>query len=756
MKTFIHLIIMSVVWALTNPVAFTQNNTLSGLVVDEGQNILVGASLYWKGTQTGAITNEDGYFSLDKHPSIAQLVVSYVGYQADTILIEDSDSEILIMLALGSDLEEVQITETQLDHFASTVQTINTEVIGSGELRKAACCNLSESFTTNGTVSVSYSDAVTGAKEIQMLGLRGIYSQMLLENRPAMRGLGYTFGMEYIPGTWVSNISIAKGATNITTGYEGITGNLNIELIKPFEAEPVFVNGYVNHVGRSELNVHLNKNINTKWSTGLLLHGNYFDGSVDHNEDTFLEMPQKQQLNGLFRAFYRDKYWRGQFNVQALSSLHRGGQLDFVEGVTNDLYGFELNTNRVEVFGKMGYLGFANPFKSVGFIMNATYHQNEGFMGRKPYEGVQRSVYTSLVLQNILRTTDHNYKLGINYFLDDYDEAFDGIDFDRTEMVTGLFAEYSYVRPEGPNDERRWGVVAGLRADYHNLFGAFIVPRVSFKYNFDDHSVVRISAGRGVRTARVVAENFGMLNSARTLNRTEALQPEDAWNIGFNVVKNVKLFQQTLSLSLDAYSTRFVNQVVVDRETVSDEILLYNLDGQAYANNLMLMAIYTPLPRTDLKLVYKFNDVRTTCSGDLEQMPLVAKHRGLITLDYYTKNERWRFNTSLQLVGQQRLPVMSHTDHSAAGHASLELYQVLGETPSYATLNAQVTHTFKDTRWEVYVGGENLTNYMQHHPIIGASDPFNEDASIPLFDASQIYAPIMGAIIYGGFRFSIK
>lgn len=745
-------IIAIVVFAIVSNIAIGQ--PVAGMVVDQNKEILVGATLTWQGTSTGTSTDLEGYFKIDRIETTNMLVVSYVGFQSDTIQIDPTDEEILIILALGVEMDEVEVTAKEMDNFTSTLQTFNVEVVSSKELKKAACCNLSESFETNGSVNVSYTDAVTGAKEIEMLGLRGIYSRLMVENRPAMRGLGYTFGMEYIPGTWVERISIAKGASNVVNGYEGITGNINVELIKPFEGERVHVNGYVNHVGRSELNVHLNHKINEKWSVGTLLHGNYFNKAVDHNEDNFYDVPLKSNLNGLFRVFYRGDMIRSQLNVQALTSSHSGGEIATINP-QRDQYIFDLNTDRVEVFGKVGYIGFANPLASLGWIYNGTYHKNTGVFGVDNYEATQRSFYTNLIYQSILMSSEHTYKIGASYVYDDYQEDLSNQNFDLTESVVGVFSEYSYIQPETPTRKLGLGVVAGLRADYHNLFGLFVIPRLSVKYNFDENTVARFNVGRGIRTARILAENYGIMTSARVINVTEALQPEDAWNVGVNFTKNTALFDKDLSLSMDLYSTQFVNQIVMDRETDVNQVMFYNLDGRSFSNNFLISAIYNIYERTELKLAYKFNDVRTTYNGILEQVPLVAQHRGLVTLGYTTKDESWKIHTTLQIVGPQRLPRMNHDNHTYEGHSLLADYHQTGITPTFATVNAQITKIF-NKQWELYIGGENLTNYRQHNPIIGVTDPYNEDIGIPLFDASQVFAPIMGTMVYGGFRYTLQ
>lgn len=740
---------------------------LTGIIVNQDKERLVGASIYWQGATSGVYTNEEGYFKIPRIEATNMLVVSYVGYTPDTLEITPEDEDLIIFFAMGVELGEIVITEKERDNFISTLKTFNIETINAGELRKAACCNLSESFETNGTVNVLYADAVTGAKEIEMLGLRGVYTQMQMENRPTMRGLGYSFGMEHIPGTWVRNISIAKGASTVVNGYEGMAGSINVELLKPFEAERLHVNGYANHVGRTELNVHLNHKITDKWSVGTLLHGSIFNGEVDHNEDGFMDIPQKQDLNGLFRAFYQGENLRGQFNIQALTSRHKGGQIGFEENA--DLYGFDLLSDRVDVFAKIGYLGFANQFASLGWITNATFHKNDGFFGRNQYDAIQRSLYTNLIYDNIIRSTNHKYKTGVSFMYDDYDEIFADVDYSLTESAVGGYFEYNFLREktatkaehhdDHKHDEevkKSFVFVFGLRADYHNIHGLFVTPRMNMKYNFDENTVVRFNAGRGYRTARILAENISALTSARVINVLEDLEVEEAWNAGVNFTKNFEINDRIFGFSTDLYTTRFVNQIVMDREQNDDEIRFYNLDGRSYSNSFLTSLTADLNDFVELKLAYKFNDVQVTFDGERMQVPLVARHRGLVTLGLNTLDESWKLHTTVQLVGQQRIPtIKNHDNHSSEGHSSLGVHNLTGVTPRFFTVNAQLTKVFND-KFEIYIGGENLTNYMQHNAIIGATDPFNQDEGIPVFDASQVYAPIMGTMIYGGFRFTIE
>lgn len=727
--------------------SFLGAQNIFGTVVNENEERLFGATVQWEYSSTGTVADEFGEFVLPKKDTAAYLVINYVGYETVYIPVEPHEDTLLITINGINDLMEIEVAAKIRDNYISTLSPINLETIGSGELRKAACCNLAESFGTNASVDVSYSDAITGAREIQMLGLRGSYTQMMIEKRPAMTGLGSAFALEYLPGTWLHSIQISKGASTVQNGYQGIAGQINSELLKPFEDKPFFINLYGSTFGRGEVNVHLNKKLTDKWSAGLLLHGSARHNELDGNNDSFYDTPQKDMLDGMFRLFYRGDVLRGQFNVHALTDKHTAGQIipDNANN-PNDYFGIGQQNDRIEFFAKTGFLGFQNPNTSLAIITNASWHQLDANYGKRLHQGKQQNFYSNLLYATALKNDEHKINLGASYLYDNYEEQFDDSDYNRTEKVPGIFAEYNFApvkeHVEAENAWENFGVLAGLRVDRHNLFGWLVTPRLNLKYNFTDETIVRLSAGRGYRTANVIAENISLLASSRSIQVLESLKMEDAWNFGFNFAHNFDLFQKTSSFTLDLYRTQFNNQVVIDRESDFSKVLFYNLDGKSFANSLLTVFSHELTEGFDIKLAYKYNDVKINYLDGLREKPLVAKHRGLVTLGYETKSKNWMFNSNLQIVGKQRFPnndqfpqelVQDHTGYS----------------PAYVLLGGQVTYTFK--QFEIYAGGENLTNYTAKNPIIDWENPFGE-----YFDATQVYAPITGAMAYLGVRFSIE
>ena len=721
-------------------------NMLYGNIFNQDGEILIGATVQWDGTTIGTSTNVDGDFWLPKMDTTAYLLITYVGYDPVYIEMFPHEDTAYIKIEGITELVEVEVSGQSTDNFTSTLDPINLENIGHGELQKAACCSLAESFETNGAVDVMAPDAVTSAKEIQMLGLRGIYSQLLMEKRPVYTGLAMPLALDYIPGTWVSGIQISKGASTVQNGPQAITGQINTELMKPFQDKPFFLNLFGSTVERGEANLHLNKQWNEEWSSGALLHGSTTQGVFDENKDGFQDQATKETLNGLFRTFYRGEKIRSQLNVQVISDKRESGQVlpdgDFDP---TEYYRIVQDNQRVDMFGKIGFIGFEKPGTSVGFIYNALWHEAKNVFGNRVHNGTQKRLYGHLMYATILGTSDHKLNIGANFQMDDFDEQLDDVDLSRRETMPGAYAEYSYSTPQG------FGLIAGIRGDYHNQFGFFATPRVNLKYNFSENSIVRLSAGRGVRSAQVVAENLSMLATNAPLVFLEELDKEDAWNMGLNFTQNFQLLGRNASIIADLYRTDFRNQIVVDRESKHGEILVYNLQGKSYSNSFLSMFSWEAFKGFDIKMAYKLNDVNITffpptffAGSNTQERPLTVRHRGLIALTYRTPDEKWMFNSNIQVVGGM---LFAHQGHLSPDVANAERFQ--GTSPTYALVNAQVTRKFKN--FELYLGGENLTNYTQEYAIVEPDNPFGE-----YFDAMQVYAPLVGARGYIGLRFWLE
>ncbi|MCP4975226.1 MAG: TonB-dependent receptor [Maribacter sp.] len=730
--------------------SFSQEK-IEGMVMEansENKHLgLAGANVYWMNSQTGTITNEEGLFSIPFTKEYNKLIISYVGFKSDTLTINEPKM-VHHSLIPSNELDEVLVQKKRDAVQKAYFSAQNVTTINSAELLKAACCNLSESFETNPAIDVNFSDALTGTKQIQMLGLTSPYLLITQENIPMVRGASQAFGLTFTPGTWVESIQITKGAGSVVNGYESISGQINTELVKPLTDKSIFVNGYANKNGRLELNTHFNKKLTDKLSTGLYIHANRRDHEEENNDDGFLDAPLANQINVMNRWQYQNSEtgWVSFINVRFLNDEKQVGQLDFnplSDKFTTNAWGSEIDTRRFDSSLKLGYVFPELPFQSMGFQASYSNHQQDSYFGFNRYDITHESIYSNLIFNSILGDTQNKFKTGVTFAYDGYDELVNSLNYGRVDNSVGAFFEYSYDNLE------RLSLTAGLRVDTHNRLGTFVTPRFHLRYTPWEKASLRASFGRGKRAANIFAENQQLFGSSRQIRLVDdggtvyGLDPEDAWNYGVSFLQGFNLFERKGNVTLDYYRTDFINQIVVDWENPS-EISFYNLDGKSEANSFQLEVNYEVLKNVDVRTAYKYYDVKTDYQTGLLQKPLQAKHRFFANIGYETipkeSGSQWRFDYTLHTLGEQRLPNTS----SNPGQ-----YQLGEFSESYSLMNSQITKVFNE-HFEIYIGGENLTNFTQSNPVLGADDPFGAN-----FDTSIVYAPIMGRMFYGGFRFKL-
>ena len=640
-------------------------------------------------------------------------------------------------------LKEVTVEQRKKGLQKSYFEPKNVVTVNAAELLKAACCNLSESFETNPSIDVSYSDALMGAKQIKMLGLSSPYIQFTEENIPTIRGAAQTYGLSFIPGTWVESIQITKGVGSVANGYESMAGQINTELKKPFTEPLLFVNAFASQGGRQEFNTHWNTSLNERWHTGLFVHANRRIEAMDANGDGFMDMPMGDQVNLMHRWQYTDtqKGWVGFATLKWLKDDKEAGQMDsqinFMGG--QPLWKSITSTERLEGAFKMGYVFPEMPYQSIGLQGNLSRHVQQSTFGQKAYDMDHISGYANGLFQSIIGSTQNKFKAGGNLTFDQYEELLNGSEFRRRDYSIGSFFEYSYDNLDNI------GLVAGVRADWHNQWGAFITPRLHLRYNPWTKTTLRLAAGSGRRAANIFTENQNIFLTNRLLvlennaGPIYGFDPELSWNYGGSIRQTASLGSIGLDLTLDLYRTQFKDQVVVNWEN-PQRLSFQPLQGESYANSA-LASLEIDIPtHWEVRLAYKLDDVKTTYDGNLLQRPLQPRKRAFAQLSYQSTpnalGAQWRWAATYHGVGSQRL--VANVRNPYGGYA-----------PSYHLVNSQLTKAFSKTL-EVYVGVENATNYTQENPIIAASEPYNDR-----FDAAQIYAPIFGRMGYIGMRWTL-
>ena len=721
---------------------------IKGLVMEEDKKgnfkPLVAASVRLLNTTEGAMSDNNGMFSLISNEDSATIVVSYSGYQSDTIVVGNK-IQITVILASNKQLKDVTVTARQRGMNYSTVTTMKTLMVTEKELLKAACCNLSESFETNPSVDVAFSDGITGAKQIQLLGLSGIYTQLTVESMPGPRGLATANGLSFIPGTWIESLQLSKGTGSVANGYESIAGQINIEEKKPEKSEALYTNVYVNETGKTDVNLNLSKKVNKKWSTALLLHNDYLGNkTIDMNHDGFRDIPYGNLFTFMDRWKYDNgKGLMGQIGVRMLWDDKTGGYVNYdptVNKYDTLHYGLGLKTERYEAFAKLGYVFAGKKYKSIGLQVAAFRHNQDDYFGIRTYNGIQNNFYSNLIYQSIISSTIHKFRTGLSFFYDDYKEQLSASNFSRKEIVPGAFFEYTFI----PNN--KFSAVAGIRADNNSVTGSFITPRLHIRYQPFTKTTIRWSAGRGQRTANIIAENLGVLASSRNIilpanhiNDSYGFKPEVAWNEGVSIDQKLRLFNKEATFSVEYYRTDFTNQVVVDMYQTAKSVSFYNLNGASYSNAFQAELNFNPIKNLEVRMAYRWFDVYTNYHGMMMEKPLVAKSRAFMSLDYETKN-KWKFDYTVQWLSSKQLPYLK--DNPAA-------VDFPTESPAYWQMTAQVSKGWKS--FDVYIGVENITDYKQDHLIIDPTNPFGKN-----FDASVVWGPAYGRMFYGGIRYKIN
>ena len=766
----------------------TAHAQITGVVLDEKGEPLIGANVYWAGTGVGVATDLDGNFTL--MPVKGErlkvkgerdlLVVSFVGCHNDTIEVKNREP-LTIVLVDEAVLDEVTITERKMGVIKSRTSAFDTQTIGTEELCRAACCNLSEAFETNASVDVAYADAATGAKQIRLLGLNGTYVQLLQENTPAVRGLAQTFGLEYIPGPWMSSIQVSKGTSSVINGFEATTGQINIELLKPNTQKPLSINLMLNSETMAEANIMGGWQLKVKGErlkdegehhhehddhchheslyTGILAHYGHSFMAMDANKDGFADMPLEQNANLANRWFYRHGDYTFQSFVRGLYDRHRGGQNvhHHPSPITDNPYLIDLINWRVEGFLKNGYVYDDESGSSVAMITAVSYHNLDNTYGPRLWKASQLNAYLNGIWQRNwegggLIDNDHRLSAGVSVNFDKYNEtlaiSLSPLALNRYEVTPGLFAEYDFTYSD------QLSLVAGVRADYSTKHGFFVTPRANVRYSPFEWWTFRASAGMGYRSPNAIADNAFILPSSRVLTLADTIGQERAVNAGISTTFYIPLGSKQLQLSAEYYYTYFLNSLIVDLDQDPHQVHIYNQTdipgAKSFAHCAQVEASIEVLRGWTWTAAFRWTDVEqttfnsTTNQFELRRKALTNRFKGVITTSYQTPLKKWQFDVTAQFNGISRMP-----DGFTAYGDFLGGYGTPKPISWYPQLMAQVTKYFRTC--SLYVGAENMTNFRRDSPIIGADDPYGAN-----FDASMVCGPTTGWKVYLGFRYDLE
>lgn len=721
------------------------SQVFSGKVNNEKGDPLIGANVFWLDASAGTTTNEQGEFQISSQTKTnKKLIATYVGHVSDTMEVNGQTSLVFILVE-NQNFGEVVIQGQQNGVIISDVDPIKTEQITQTELRKAACCDLAGCFETQTTVQPQTTNLITNSKELRILGLSGVYNQLLIDGFPLIQGLSYTYGISSIPGTLVDNIYVSKGANSVVQGYESISGQINVETKEPDDTDKLLLNAYLNNFMEKHFNVNYAFQ-KGKWSNLTALHTVQPANIIDRDQDDFLDLPLLTRYMVSNKWKYgndRDWGWNSRIGIRYLHERRIGGQTFFDpkedEGSTR-AYGQTVNINQPEIWTKTGYR--FNDQHSITLFASTFLQNQNSYFGTVRYEAEQRNIYGNI--QYELSYGDHNLKTGISHrhlnlaetihFTDTTLPRSYAGDYLRQENISGIFAENT---SRFFDDKLTW--IVGIRGDHHNQFGFKLTPRTLVKYDLRPKTILRANIGTGWRTVNLFSENIGLLVSSRDIVFAEQLNPEQATNYGINLTQKFDSKDEMLSgyFSADFYRTEFQNQIFPDYLSDPRKAVIKNFTGEAISNGFQAELYVNLWKRVEFKTGYNYLDVYRM-EGDRKQiLPFNPKHKILTTLGYKPLTNKFHFDMNLHWYGKQQLP---NTQSNPVA------YQRPDFSEPYTIVNAQFTYRFKN--FEVYTGCENIFNFRQIRPIISWQNPFSL-----YFDTSSVWGPTRGREMYIGGRF---
>jgi outer membrane receptor for ferrienterochelin and colicins len=724
---------------------FVNGQDIIGKVLNESDEPLIGASIYCPKAQFGTFTDQEGGFELyleEAYP--LSIIISYVGYHSDTLILQNNDF-FTVYLKPAAVLEEVVVSGQRAGVIISNLSSAKTEQLTQTELGKAACCDLAGCFETQSSVQPQTTNVITNSKELRILGLSGVYNQVLIDGFPMIQGLSYTYGISSIPGTLVDNIFISKGANSVVQGFESISGQINVETKEPDQTEDLYLNVYVNSFLEKQFNTNYAVS-KGKWSNLLTFHSVQPARAVDRDEDGFLDLPKLKRYMVSNKLKYGDDSkwgWNSKIGLRYLDEQRVGGQLSFnteTDKGSDQVYGQVVEIQQPEIWTRSGLK--LNDQHNIILFASALYQKQNSFFGTVNYTASQSSVYGNLQYEFTYK--ENILKSGLSYRYLELDEniVFTSNLINRTyagnylkqENIGGLFAENTLRLFDG---KLTW--VAGIRLDNHNTFGAQLTPRTLLKYDLSEQAVLRANIGKGWRTVNLFSEHIGLLISSRDIVFAEELRPEEALNMGVNFTQKFNGSRVSGFFSADFYHTDFQNQIFPDYNEQTGLAVVSNFDGKSVSNTFQAELYLNFKEQFEFKTGYTYLDVYRIKDGAKDLLPFNSRHKVVSTFSFTPLSKKFHFDMNLHVHGPQRLPDTQENP---------EVYRRGDFSEVYSTVNAQFTHSLE--RWEWYFGCENILDFRQRRPILSWQDPFG-----PYFDTSSVWGPTRGREFYLGIRYKL-
>ena len=728
--------------------SYSQNNTLSGNIFDDGE-VLSYVNIYLKKPKLGTASDDNGFYEIKNIPNGTHtFIISSVGYKTKLVKISFNNDKIIrdFSLVSNNSLDEIVISGT-LRPVSKSNSPVPVEVYSETFFRKNPTPSIFESLQNVNGVRPQLNCSVCNTGDIHINGLEGSYTFVLIDGMPIVSGLSTVYGLTGIPQALIERVEIVKGPASTLYGSEAVGGIINVITKKPTNAPLLSTDTFISSWGEVNLDVGLRYNVSEKVQG--LLGVNYFNfqNRIDNNDDNFTDMTLQNRIS-IFNKVNIERKSNKIFTIAGryVYEDRWGGEMDWEKEFRggNQIYGESIYTNRWETFGTYELPTSEN----IRFQFSANGHYQDSFYGETSYDAEQLIGFGQLIYNKQLGEK-HDLLLGAAYRYTFYDDNTfatlneNGVDNSPSIIhLPGVFAQDEISLSD------RKKLLLGVRWDNNSIHGNIFSPRVNYKWSSRDKSnIIRLSAGNGFRVANVFTEDHAALTGARTVEFDGELEPETSWNANVNYVKKINTENSFITMDASAFYTYFNNRILPDYETNPNKIIYANLEGYSVSKGISLNTDVLFTNGLAINAGATLMEVSVT-ENDVKRTQLLTEgFSGVWSISYKFSND-FSIDYTGNIYGPMRLPLLGENDPR-------DEY-----SPWFSIQNIQLSKKFNNS-WEIYGGVKNLLNFTPAaNSINGADNPFDAGVNTELnperaFDPSYVYASNQGIRAFAGIRFTL-
>ena len=716
--------------------------TINGVIKDQQNNLLFGATVYNSLTKKSAVTNNEGAFSIASSKGINKLVISFVGYSPKIMNVEKNIFNLGTIVLKNESLDEVVISGT-LRQVSKLKSAIQVEVYTSEFFKATPKASFFEAIEGVNGVRPQLNCNICNTGDIHINGQEGANTMVLIDGMPLVSGLSSVYGLSGIPQSLIKQVEVIKGPASTLFGSEAIGGVINLITKVPENVNQFNIESYMTSWG--ELNIDLGTKYKLNNASGLI-GVNYFNYSnpIDNNRDGFTDLTLQHRVsffnkiklkknNLAFRYFYENR-WGGEMDW---NSSYRGGK---------EVYGESIYTSRIEAFGK--YDISQNLF--IQYSLNN--HDQNSVYGFTSYNALQTIGFIQGVYFKKIK--NHNLLFGTTFRYTSYDDNTPATTKKEITSLPGIFIQDEW------NLCKSQMLLSGIRYDKNSIYGDIWTPRLSYKWaSKDQNSIIRFGFGTGYRVVNVFTEDHAALTGARDVIFSEDILPEKSRNININW--NQKLYSKygtIFDLDLSVFNTVFSNRILPDYDTNPNQIIYGNLEGESVTQGVTLNINSVSANGLKINMGATFIDSKIIQNNETVYPFLTEKVSGNYRISYAIYNPKITFDLSGTVIGRMKLPLLSLLDTRDPF------------SPVINIINFQATFTFNEI--DLFAGIKNILDFKPAaNSIARAFDPFDKEVRfgnsgqvIPTqnnpnalsFDPSYVYYSNQGRNGFIGIRYHIK